>query len=106
MSSAIVVGLLMVSRALQLTKWFIPVVLLSPYTWFYSRHLWDISFLMPGTALAFGAYVLFLQNKNAWALRAAVAFSLVLPMIHFIALPISGAILGHMLLFRRRDAWK
>ena len=40
------------SRSLSLWPWFVPVPLLSPYFWFYTRVLWDNPLLIPLGALA------------------------------------------------------
>lgn len=112
MLTGIVIGLMMVARALNLGRWFILLVLFSPYTWFYARHLWDNSFLIPLSCLTLGSYALHLRFKttemepSTRAIVLAALLSMLLPLIHFMALPLSLALLSHMLLFMRKDLWR
>ena len=59
--TSIAFGLFLLARATGWWKWFIPIVLASPYIWFYSRHLWDNSFLLAFSSLAIGSYAYFLS---------------------------------------------
>lgn len=112
MLTGIVIGLMMLARALNLGRWFILILLLSPYTWFYARHLWDNSFLIPLSCLALGSYALHLRIRttekepSTKAIVLAALLSLLLPLIHFMALPLSLALLAHMIVFMRRDLWR
>jgi len=99
-------GLLLLSWALRLWRWFIPVVMVSPYLWFYSRHLWDNSLLLPVSVLALGCYAVFLAGRSSWALVVSVGLALVLPCIHLMSLALAAAILGHMFLFSRAELWR
>ena len=106
MFSGMAAGLLLLARALKLWRWFIPVVLLSPYLWFYSRHLWDNTFLLPFSALAVGFYTLYLSEKRRWALLVSITLSVLLPLIHPMALSLAIPLLAHMLIFSRNQLWR
>lgn len=58
---SIALGLFLLARATGWWKWFIPIALVSPYIWFFSRHLWDNSFLLAFSSLAIGSYAYFLS---------------------------------------------
>lgn len=73
------------------------LVLLSPYTWLYSRHLWDNTWLMPLGALSLAAYVAFHQAPARWRFFVAgVALSLAL-LIHPMVAPLALVLVGHAL---------
>jgi hypothetical protein len=101
----IISGLFLLSRALNLWTWFIPVVLVSPYIWFYSRHLWDNSFLLPLSALAVGAYACFLKKKSPVFLFLTIVMTLSMPLVHLMALPLSITLAVHMVLCARKELW-
>ena len=114
MTVMIISGLVFLQRGTGLWKWFLPIVMVSPYLWYYSRHLWDNSFLLPFSSLALGFYVFSLklqkEGKNTTAfyliLLLAIATTLILPFIHFMAIPLTLALLLHMTLYLRKVLYK
>jgi hypothetical protein len=103
---SIAIGLLLLSRALKLWKWFIPIILASPYLWFYARQIWDNSFILAFSAIGLGAYSYFHLNRSKVFLLLAVVSTSVLPLIHFMALPLVMALALHMALFARRELFQ
>ena len=103
---SIVFGLILLSRALKLWKWFIPIILASPYLWFYMRQLWDNSFIMAFSAIGLGAYSYFHLNRSKVFLLLAIVSISVLPFIHFMALPLAMALTLHMAIFARRELFQ
>jgi hypothetical protein len=124
MLASIALGLFLLLRATGLWKWFIPIILVSPYIWFYSRHLWDNSFLLAFSTLAIGGYSYFLVlltskkrlvsfDKNhitskrsncpnfLYKLFFLLSFTavLILPFIHFMAIPLSLTLFLHMSMY-------
>lgn len=77
------------------------LILLSPYTWLYSRHLWDNTWLMPLGALALAAYLSFhgAPRRAPFAL-AVVALALAV-LIHPMVMPLGLVLLWHALRFHR-----
>src|SRR4029077_3000920 len=61
------------ARSLSLWPWFAVIPLLSPYTWFYSRVLWDNTLLLPLTTLALAGYAAYLSSGSSAGLRVSVA---------------------------------
>lgn len=106
MISIITGGLFLMARATGLWKWVIPLALTSPYIWYYSRNLWDNVFLLPFSSLAIGSYAYYLSCKSSKALLCAFAMALLMPFIHFMAIPLSVVILMHMGLFTWKQTWK
>ncbi|MGB7568025.1 MAG: hypothetical protein WBM07_09205, partial [Chitinivibrionales bacterium] len=99
-------GLLLLSRALKLWKWFIPIVLASPYFWFYTRQLGDNSFILAFSAIGVGCYAYFYLNRLKVFLFIAIISISVLPVIHFMALPLALAIALHMAFFARHELYQ
>ncbi len=98
-------SLLWLARTLRLWPWFVPVILLSPYLWAYSRQLWDNSFTIPLAALAMAAYAAFLEHRRTWTLAVALACIIALPLVHLMALAMSVPLLLHLLILQRRSLW-
>lgn len=77
------------------------LILLSPYTWLYSRHLWDNTWLMPLGALAVAAYLSFhAKPRRAPFALAVVALALAV-LIHPMVMPLCLVLLWHALRFHR-----
>jgi hypothetical protein len=77
--------------------------LLSPYLWFYSRNLWDNSFSIPLTALAFAAYLAFCHRRQWWTLALTFLCLTFLFLTHLMCLPVIAVFILHFLFFHR--AW-
>ncbi len=110
-------ALLMIARHSRMTPWPLLIPLASPYTWFYSRLMWDNSFNIPLTFLAVAFYTAWLgategsvsttaapakSRRSQVFMFAATALSTMTLLVHPMSLPILGALLGHALLRRRR----
>jgi hypothetical protein len=98
----IIVALLWLARTLRLNSWFVLVVMASPYTWFYSRALWD-SLNLPLSALALAAYASNLMRPTWQKLLLTIGCIALMPLVH----PMSGAlvlpIIVHLLIVCRRQ---
>lgn len=68
------------------------VALLSPYLWFYSRDLWDNSFLIPLTGLSIVSFLSFEKGKKQLDLILAVLLATLAVLTHLMALPLLAAI--------------
>lgn len=79
------------------------LALLSPYFWFYSRLLWDNSFLIPLSALAVAAYVSFSQAPAAWKLWLVGALAALMLQTHLMCAPLLAALALHVVW--RHRAW-
>ena len=94
------IALLWLARlSTRLRPLFLCLVLLSPYTWLYSRHLWDNTWLMPLGALALAGYVAFHQAQATWKLAVAVLAMALAVLIHPMVLPLGIVLLVHLLRF-------
>jgi hypothetical protein len=90
------------SRSTGLRFGFAPVLMLSPWIYFYSRQMWDNSFLIPLSAMLLASYVGFLKTRSPWAFSIAALCSLLMPLIHLMALAMVVPVLLHLLLFEWR----
>src|SRR6185436_10338290 len=84
------------------------LALLSPYFWFYSRLLWDNSFLIPLSALALAAYVSFSRAPAAWKLWLVGALAALMLQTHLMCAPLLAALALHFALRHRgwaRQHW-
>jgi hypothetical protein len=79
-----------------------PVAILSPYSWFYSRLLWDNTLLIPLSAITAAAYVAFSVEPRVWKLWVAVLGSTSMTLIHLMCAPLLIAMAGHFAMFHRR----
>ena len=71
------------------------LALLSPYYWFYSRALWDNTFLIPFSALTLAAYVSFCRTRTAGRLWGVALGMVLMLQTHLMCLPLFAAIAGH-----------
>jgi hypothetical protein len=71
------------------------LALLSPYFWFYSRLLWDNSFLIPFSALALAAYVSFSQVPASWKLWLVGGLAALMLQTHLMCAPLLAAFALH-----------
>jgi hypothetical protein len=106
MMASMAAGLLLLARGLGLWRGYAPVLLLSPYLWFYSRVLWDNPFLLPIGAVGLGAYACFLARREGWALALTLPCLWALPLVHLMALAFVGPIALHLLVFEHRALWR
>ena len=100
-----IAGMWLMAESLSLWKFFIPITLASPYFWYFSRHMWDNSFLIPLSVIALGSYAWFLSRNSRAALFLSFTAAVSLPLIHFMALPLSVILLCHMIIFSRKALW-
>jgi hypothetical protein len=94
------------ARSLGLWIWFLPVPLLSPYFWFYSRVLWDNPFLLPLGALALAGYAAFLATRSPAGLRVSWGALLAIPLVHLMGVALVLPLVAHMLIVHWRDLWR
>lgn len=88
-------------RSLKLSKWLIPIVLLSPYFWFYSRNLWDNSINIPLGIMCLGFFTTFLKEKKPiYALFFTVLLNCMVQ-VHLMSLAFVAPILLSYLFFYR-----
>lgn len=100
----IAASLFRVSRLARLTPLAIPVLLLSPYLWIYSRQIWDNTFCIPLSLLAMLAYLEFLQGKR-WAICACILLCGAMLMTHLMCVPIVASLTLHAVLYSRSKLW-
>ncbi len=94
------------SRSLRLPLWFAALPLLSPYTWFYARVLWDNTLLIPLGAAALAGYAAHLASGSRAGLRVATAAMLAMPLVHLMALALVVPLAAHMAIVRGRELWR
>jgi len=73
------------------------LALLSPYYWFYSRALWDNSFLIPFSALTLVTYISFCRTQAVWKLWLVALGMVLMLQTHLMCLPLLASITGHFL---------
>jgi hypothetical protein len=96
-------GLYWLARVMRVTPWLAVVAMLSPWIWHYSRQLWDNSFNIPLSALLLAAYGDFLSTRRPWSLRLVIFCILIMPLVHFMSLPMVVVVLLHLLIFHYRS---
>jgi hypothetical protein len=104
MSVGLVASLAWLRRTLKLWRWGLVAAAMSPYVWYYHRHLWDNSLNIPLGALCLAAYASFLARPRGWMLGITLYLSGVMLLVHLMAAPLVGAIAAHLLIARWRDA--
>jgi hypothetical protein len=90
-------------KSLGASRWLVVVIMLSPWIWIYTRQLWDNSFCVPLSALAFAAYADFLSAFGRRSLLTALATCFALLLVHFMSVPLAAAIVLHAVIFRWRQ---
>jgi hypothetical protein len=96
------IALLWLSRSLKVTPVLAVVTILSPWLWFYFRQLWDNSFCIPLSAVAFAGYADFLVTRRRWTLWLGVLAGALMPLVHFMALALVMPLAIHFVLFQTR----
>ena len=74
---------------------------LSPYTWFYSRLLWDNTLLIPLSAITLAAYIAFTMTPRLWKLWLVALGCTSMAMTHLMSMPLILAIACHVVIFHR-----
>jgi hypothetical protein len=82
------------------------LALLSPYYWFYSRSLWDNSFLIPFSALTLAAYISFCRTRAVWKLGLVGLGMVLMFLTHLMCLPFLASITAHFIWQHRSWAVK
>jgi hypothetical protein len=95
-----------VARVSGLWPWFAAVLVASPYLWFYARLLWDNTFNLAFTALAFSSYGAFLAHRSRIALAAAVTLLFATALVHAMSIAFIVPMAAHMIFFERRALWR
>ena len=103
MAAVIALALLWLCRTLDLWSWFVPPLLCSPYLWFYARAIWDNSFNLPLSALAFASAVSFLARGRAWTLLLSLACCLAMMLTHLMAVAFVIPVTAFLLFRARRE---
>jgi hypothetical protein len=101
-SGATAAALYWLTRTLGVTPWLAVVAMLSPWLFFYSRHLWDNSFCIPLSAVAVAAYGDFLATGRGRSICLAIFAALLLPLTHLMSLALLLALAYHMILYARQ----
>ncbi|CAN5548331.1 hypothetical protein BH09PLA1_BH09PLA1_29460 [soil metagenome] len=96
-------GLLSLQQTLQLWKWGLPAIAMSPYVWYFARQLWDNSFNLPLSVVCLAAYVSFLARPRAAALFLVLVLGGAMLLVHWMAAPLVGAALIHLAITRPRE---
>jgi hypothetical protein len=99
-SGATAIALLWLTRSMQISGWFAPLSMLSPWLWMWHRTLWDNSWCIPLSALAIASYAAFLVNRKTWALVMTLSCLMVATATHLSALALDAAIALHLIFFR------
>ena len=105
-SALIALGLLWLTQLLRVSPWLAVVVMLSPWTWYYSRQLWDNSVSIPITVLLFAAYGQFVKSKSGWALCLAIVCAALSCLVHLIAIPFLAVLAIHAVIFETKWVMK
>ncbi len=101
-SLVVAVALLwLASLSRRLRPIWVPLLVLSPYSWLYARHLWDNTWLIPLGALALASYASFNQRPSSARLWLAVLGLAAAALIHPMVAPLAIAITAHALRFHR-----
>lgn len=82
------------------------VALVSPYLWFYSRDLWDNSFLVPLVALAFAAYVSFCKDPKREKFFLVLLLLTWASLTHLMCAPCVLGIAIHGIVYHRKWLWR
>ncbi len=94
------------TKSLKVTPWIAIAVMLSPWLYLYSRQLWDNSLCVPLSALLLAAYADFITTHRFWSLRLAILCSMLLLLLHLMAIPLIAAIGIHLAVIESRELWK
>lgn len=100
------VALSWLARSAGLPRSWVPVLLVSPYLWFYARHLWDNSFCIPFSALTFAAYASFLARPRRLTLTLAIFIATACVIIHLMSLALVLPLFVHLVATQRAYLWK
>jgi hypothetical protein len=103
LGGALAVAIHGLARVTGLWKWFGLVLAASPYLWFYNRLLWDNTLNLAFTAFAFLLYLVFLSRGSRLALAGSMTLGGLSLLTHMMGLAMTVAILGHLVIVRRRD---
>jgi len=95
------VALYLISSRLNLDKYPILLVFLSPYLYIYNRQLWDNCFLIPFSALLLLFYTLFSLYRSRLYFLIIMLLSVVLIHIHLMSGFLLAPLLAVILLFER-----
>ncbi len=110
MAAVLALALLWLCRTLDLWSWFVPPLLCSPYLWFYARAIWDNTFNIPLSALAFASAVSFLARGRPWTLLVSLACCLAMMLTHLMAvafvIPVTAFLLYRARNELRRLFWR
>jgi hypothetical protein len=104
-SALTAIAVYLFAKTLGLSTWFAVVTMLSPWLWNFSRSLWDSTWCIPISALLLASYAKFLTDRKTAPLIIAAFCCIILPSIHLMGIPLVIPVLGHALVFHRREIW-
>jgi hypothetical protein len=105
-ASCTAIALLWLARTLRVSPWLAVMTMLSPWMWIYSRQLWDNSFCIPLSAIAFAAYADFLNSPRRWTLLLTIFSCWALALVHLSAVALIAPIAAHLVLLQYEAIWK
>ncbi|MFI5378349.1 MAG: hypothetical protein ACHRHE_03505 [Tepidisphaerales bacterium] len=100
------IALLWMARTLRLNPWFAVAILIGPHIWFEARRLWQPTFCVPLGCMAIAAHASFVRGGSGRSLLLAIACAIAPLFIHLQAIPLSAAVLGHLVLRHRAALWR
>ncbi len=80
--AVVVGGLLFLARRLELSRWPVLLVLLSPWMFHWSRALWDNNLLIPASLALWCLTLAFWQRPGAWTLAGCAAVAALMVHLH------------------------
>jgi hypothetical protein len=89
------------SRTCKLSAWFVPVILLSPWIWLFSREFWDNS--VPLSAMLLAAYASFLVTRSRVSIATTTVCAILLFLTHLTGIGMVIPVALHLLFFRTRS---
>jgi hypothetical protein len=96
-------ALLWLTRVMRLSPWYVPLSMLSPWLWLYSREIWDNTFCIPLSALAVAGYGDFIETRRRWPLALAASCLGAMTLIHLMSVAMIGGVALHAFLFQRNS---
>jgi hypothetical protein len=96
-------ALFYLASVLGMSPWLVPLMLLGPYFWYYTRLLWDNTFAIPIGTLLLASYGDYLRKPTLVKFYIWVICGLTLPFIHLMTLPLAGAVGLHAMVVQRRE---
>jgi len=100
-SALLFIGLRQLQRVLKFSWGVISLAFVSPFLWFYARHLWDNSFNIGFSLLLVSNYLAWIYEKRPHQLLLASLSGAAVFLTHLMGLPLLLGVVLHALLFER-----